>query len=169
VSTLRRVVLDTSAFIQGYNLSSEEEYYTVPEVLEEIREELGILRYEGAKASGKLKETRPDTIWVKEIDDEAKSTGEAHKLSQTDKKLLALGLQLKTSGEAPTIISDDYSVQNMASRLGLRFASQATRGIKRVLEWSIYCPGCRKSFNSQQEDNICPVCGTELKRKPKRG
>jgi UPF0271 protein len=169
VSTLRIVVLDTSAFIQGYNLSSDEDYYTVPEVLGEIREELGIMRYDGAKASGKLKETRPDAMWIKEIDDKAKSSGEAHKLSLTDKQLLALGLQLKSSGEVPTIISDDYSVQNMASRLGLRFASQATRGIKRVLDWSIYCPGCKRGFNSPQEDNVCPVCGTELKRKPKRG
>jgi UPF0271 protein len=169
VSTLRIVVLDTSAFIQGYNLSSDEDYYTVPEVLGEIREELGIMRYDGAKASGKLKETRPDAMWIKEIDDKAKSSGEAHKLSLTDKQLLALGLQLKSSGEVPTIISDDYSVQNMASRLGLRFASQATRGIKRVLDWSIYCPGCKRSFNSPQENNVCPVCGTELKRKPKRG
>ena len=169
MSALRRVVLDTSAFIQGYNLSSDEDYYTVPEVLGEIREELCIMRYEGAKASGKLKETRPDTIWVKEIEYKTKSTGEAHKLSTTDKQLLALGLQLKSSGEAPTIISDDYSVQNMASRLGLHFASQATRGIKRVLDWSIYCPGCRRGFDSPQEDNICPICGTELKRKPKKG
>jgi UPF0271 protein len=162
-------VLDASAFIQGYNLSSDEDYYTVPEVLGEIREELGIMRYEGAKASGKLKETRPDAIWVKEIEAIAKATGESHKLSQTDKHLLALGLQLKARGEAPTIISDDYSVQNMASRFGLHFAAQATRGIKRVLDWSIYCPGCRRGFDSPQEDNICPICGTELKRKPRRG
>jgi hypothetical protein len=65
----------------------------------------------------------------------------------------------------------DYTIVgnhvNMASRLGLRFTSQATRGIKRVLDWSIYCPGCRRGFNLPQEDNVCPLCGTELKRKPK--
>jgi len=162
-------VLDTSAFIQGYNLSSDEDYYTVPEVLGEIREELGKMRYDGAKASGKLKEIHPNDKWVKEIEAKARATGEAHKLSTTDKQLLALGLQLKTGGEAPTIVSDDYSVQNMASRLGLRFNPQVTRGIKRVLDWSIYCPGCRKGFDAPQEDNICPICGTELKRRPRRG
>ncbi len=163
-----RVILDTSAFIQGYNLSPDEEYYTVPEVLGEIREELGRMRYEGARASGRLRETQPEEKWIREIEAKTTTAGEAHKLSITDKRLLALGLQLKTTNDAPTIVSDDYSVQNMASRLGLRFTAQATRGIKKVLEWSIYCPGCRKRFDSPQEDNVCPICGTELKRKPRR-
>jgi endoribonuclease Nob1 len=163
-----RVILDTSAFIQGYNLSPEEEYYTVPEVFSEIREELGRMRYEGARASGRLRETEPEERWIREIEAGTTASGEAHKLSTTDKRLLALGLQLKTVVNAPTIVSDDYSVQNMASRLGLRFIAQATRGIKRVYEWSIYCPGCRRRFDAPQEDNVCPICGTELKRKPRR-
>ncbi len=165
---MRRVILDTSAFIQGYNLSPEEDYYTVSEVLGEIREELGRMRYEGARSSGRLRETQPEEKWVAEIEVKATLSGEAHKLSDTDKRLLALGLQLKSQGDVPTIVSDDYSVQNMASRLGLRFAAQATRGIKRVYEWVIYCPGCRRKFESPQEDNVCPICGTELKRKPRR-
>jgi endoribonuclease Nob1 len=168
VTALRRVLLDTSAFIQGYNLSPEEDYYTVPQVLIEIREELGRMRYEGAKASGKLREMQPEERWVKELEAKARASGEAHKLSPTDKQLLALALQLKTGEDVPTIVSDDYSVQNMASRLGLQFVAQVTRGIKKVYEWSIYCPGCRKRFDSPQEDNVCPICGTELKRKPKR-
>jgi endoribonuclease Nob1 len=165
---VRAVILDTSAFIQGYNMSPEEDYYTVPEVLGEIREELGRMRYDGARASGKLRETQPEAKWVIELEEKARTSGEAHKLSPTDKQLLALGLQLKAGGEAPTIVSDDYSVQNMASRLGFKFVAQVTRGIKKVLEWSIYCPGCRKQFTSPQEDNVCPICGTELKRKPRR-
>lgn len=149
-------------------MSPEEDYYTVPEVLDEIREELGRMRYEGAKASGKLREIQPEERWVKELETKARASGEAHKLSTTDKQLLALALQLKTGDDVPTIVSDDYSVQNMASRLGLRFVAQVTRGIKKVYEWSIYCPGCRKRFDSPQEDNVCPICGTELKRKPRR-
>ena len=165
---MRHVILDTSAFIQGYNLSTDEEYYTVPEVLGEIREELGRLRYEGARGSGRLREISPEEPWVEEIEEKARASGENHKLSATDKRLLALGLQLKAGGREPTVVSDDYSVQNMASRLGFRFVSQATRGIKKVLTWTIYCPGCRRAFDSPQEDDVCPVCGTELKRKPRR-
>jgi len=167
-TTLRHVILDTSAFIQGYNLSTDEEYYTVPDVLGEIREEFERLRYEGARSSGKLRELTPEKKWSVELELKAKTSGEAHKLSLTDKQLLALGLQLKADGKEPIVVSDDYSVQNMALKLGFRFVSQATKGIKKVLNWSIYCPGCRMVFDSPQEDNICPVCGTELKRKPNR-
>ena len=165
---LRHVILDTSAFIQGYNLSIDEDYYTVPEVLEEIREVLGKMRYEGAKSSGKLQEITPEKKWSDELEVKSRSAGEAHKLSSTDKQLLSLGLKLKSEGKEPTIVSDDFSVQNMAARLGFRFVSQVTKGIKNVVNWGIYCPGCRKKFDAPQEDNVCPICGTELKRKPRR-
>ena len=165
---LRHVILDTSAFIQGYNLSIDEEYYTVPEVLDEIREILGKMRYEGAKSSGKLHEFTPEKKWSDELEEKSRSAGEAHKLSSTDKQLLSLGLKLKSEGKEPTIVSDDFSVQNMAARLGFRFVSQVTKGIKNVVNWGIYCPGCRKKFDAPQEDNVCPICGTELKRKPRR-
>jgi UPF0271 protein len=165
---LRYIILDTSAFIQGYNLSSDEEYYTVPEVLDEIKEELGRMRYDSAQSSGRLREVIPEKIWINELESKSRLAGEAHKLSITDKQLLSLGLQLKSEGKEPIIVTDDYSVQNMAARLGLRFVSQVTKGIKKVLKWGIYCPGCRRRFDSPQEDNICPICGTELKRKPKR-
>jgi UPF0271 protein len=169
VALLRHVILDTSAFIQGYNLSTDEEYYTVPEVLDEIREDLGRMRYEGARASGRLREVSPEKKWTDELEAKSRSAGEAHKLSLTDRQLLSLGLLLKSEGKEPTIVSDDYSVQNMAVRLGFNFVSQATKGITKVINWGIYCPGCRRKFDAPQEDNVCPICGTELKRKPKRG
>ena len=72
---MRRVILDTSAFIQGYNLSPEEDYYTVSEVLGEIREELGRMRYEGARSSGRLRETQPEEKWVSEIEEKPRYRG----------------------------------------------------------------------------------------------
>jgi UPF0271 protein len=165
---LKVVLLDTSSFIQGYNMSQEEKYYTVPEVNSEIRNEIAKLRYEGAKNSGRMKEETPTSYFVMELESQAENMGEGHKLSTTDKQLLALGLQLKTEGNEIVIVSDDYSVQNMASRLGMGYVSQVTKGITRRLNWVIYCPGCRRTFDRPQEDNTCPVCGTILKRKPRR-
>ena len=62
------MILDASAFIQGYNLTTDEEYYTVPEVLDEIREDLGRMRYEGAKASGRLHEVLPERKWLNDLE-----------------------------------------------------------------------------------------------------
>ena len=65
-----------------------------------------------------------------------------------------------------TVISDDYAVQNLSDELGIKHKGLITRGIKKRFQWVHYCPGCWKYFDGPQEDNVCPICGTEVKRKP---
>jgi len=164
------ILLDTSAFIMGYEPSDvDAEHYTVPAVLEELRRDrLSQLRIEAALRTGRLKAFSPESLYVKEAEAAAAELGETDVLSHADKMLLALGLQLKEGGRDPVIVSDDYSVQNVADRLGLRYTSLATRGIRRVFDWAIYCPGCRRVFSGLQPDGACPVCGTALRRRPVR-
>ena len=38
-----------------------------------------------------------------------------------------------------------------------------TNGIKNVVIWKYYCPGCKTNFSKVSE---CPRCGNKLKRKP---
>ena len=162
-------ILDTSAFIQGYNpTNSEIEQYTVPFVYAEIHEEIARLRYESARSSGQLKERVPSAKSMDVIEQIATQSGEAHFLSNTDKQILSLALDLKSEGKNPVIISDDYSVQNMAQKLRFKFQARGTKGIKKEINWVIYCPGCKKKFNILSTDNKCPICGTQLKRKPKK-
>jgi UPF0271 protein len=89
-------------------------------------------------------------------------------LSDTDIQLLALAIELKASGYTPQIITDDYSIQNVATQLGIDFLAQTTFGIKRLLEWIRYCPACHKEYPVNSKFKECQVCGTELKRKPRR-
>jgi rRNA maturation endonuclease Nob1 len=165
---LRVLLLDTSAFIMGYEATDvEAEHYTVPLVREELREgDLAELRFDSAVRGGRLKVVTPDPEHLSEVRAVILEMGEAGGLSVTDEQLLALGVQLKFS--APVIVSDDYSVQNVADHLGLRYSSLATLGIRRRFDWIVYCPGCRRSFSELQPGSVCPVCGTELKRKPVR-
>ncbi|MGD2201261.1 MAG: hypothetical protein PVJ38_06505, partial [Candidatus Bathyarchaeota archaeon] len=92
--------------------------------------------------------------------------GEERALSKADVQVLALGLQLKAAGATPIIVSDDYAVQNVADRLNIEFKGLTTTGIKRRYRWITYCPGCKKTFHEPEGGNSCPVCGTELKRRP---
>ena len=62
----------------------------------------------------------------------ASKVGDSHKLSETDLQLLALALELKTEGVAPQIVTDDYSIQNVATQMGIGFLALATFGIKRL-------------------------------------
>lgn len=166
----RAVLLDASAFIMGYEVSDvSEEHYTVPAVLEELRDgTLSRLRIEAAIRAGMLKALSPEGRYVSEVETAAAELGETDALSPADKMLLALGLQLVVEGKNPVVISEDYSVQNVADRLGLRYMSLATPGIKRRFDWEIYCPGCHKRFTGLQPGGACPVCGTTMRRRPVR-
>lgn len=164
----RTFLLDTSAFILGFEHSEMgAEYYTVPSVQEELRgSRLPKIRLEAAIQTGSLKLQSPEGKYIEETEAAAAELGETDALSQTDGELLALGVQLRDKGRNPIIITDDYSVQNMADFLGLEYGSLATSGIKSRFNWVIYCPGCYKSFSGVKPGGNCPICGVALRRRP---
>jgi len=164
---LYALILDSSAFIQGLDPQNEAAY-TVPLVVGELRDGFIAARLRSMESAGRLKVVEPEEIYLGVVEDESLRMGESHALSATDKQVLALGLQLRDTMLEPVIVSDDYSVQNMAEALGLRHRGLATPGIKRQFTWTLYCPGCRREYAGPQPDGVCPICGTELKRRPSR-
>ena len=162
----RAVVLDTPALIAGYSMPAEAgAHYTTPSVLEEARmKPFGKAWVETSVRSGKLSVRKPDRRFVEEVGRKAGELGEEG-LSETDVEVLALSLQLARSGFEVTVVSDDYSVQNVAVSLGMGFKPLTTRGIRELIRWVVYCPGCKKTFREPPEDMVCPVCGTHLKRR----
>lgn len=166
----RVIVLDTSAFVAGFDpFALGVEQVTVPKVEEEIRRNSMVkMRLEMAIESGKLKVKSPTQEFSYKAEASANKVGDSFKLSETDKQLLALSLELKASGYIPQIVTDDYSIQNVATKMGIDFLSLATLGIKRLLEWIRYCPACHKKYSADCKFKECQICGTELKRKPKR-
>ena len=163
-------MLDTSAFVAGFDsFSLNAEQVTVPKVEEEIRRKSMIkMRLEMAIESGKLKVKAPTEEFQVKAESFGNKVGDSYKLSETDKQLLALALELKAAGYMPQLVTDDYSIQNVATKMGVDFLSLATLGIKRLLEWIKYCPACYKEYAAISKFKECQVCGTELKRKPKR-
>jgi len=166
----RVVVLDTSAFVSGVDsFSLGDEQFTAPKVEEELRRNSMVkMRLEIAIESGKLKVKTPTQDYTNRSEVYANKVGDSFKLSDTDKQLLALALELKDSGYAPQIVTDDYSIQNVATQMAIEFLSLSTSGIKRLLEWVRYCPACFKEYAVNSKFKECIICGTELKRKPKR-
>ena len=126
------------------------------------------LRFSTAIESGKVKIKTPQEEFSNKIKASASKVGDSYLLSETDLQLLALALELKTSGEKPEIITDDYSIQNVAKQNAIAFYALATSGIKRLLEWIRYCPACHREYPINSSFSECQVCGTQLKRKPKR-
>ena len=160
------LVLDTSSFIQGFDSSdSETKLFTTYFVLDEVRDEMAKIRLENWARTGKLKVQNPDEVFLQKVLTSSRGMGEVKALSDTDHSVIALALQLNAEYET-TVISDDYSVQNLSDELGIKHRGLATRGIKKRFQWVHYCPGCYRQFDGPQDDPDCPICGTELKRKP---
>jgi UPF0271 protein len=148
-------VLDTSVFIYSVLISGN--MYTVPEVTRELRSsEAGVVLQEYLKDG--LKIESPLKTDVEIVTEKAKSTGDYLRLSQADIDLLAKALEL--SG---TLVTDDYSIQNVAALLGIETQPIQQARIKRVLKWRRRCVGCGRLYESEA---ICPVCGSEVKVKP---
>ncbi|MGC9346369.1 MAG: NOB1 family endonuclease [Candidatus Bathyarchaeales archaeon] len=162
--------MDTSAFVAGFDpFSISEEQYTVPIVKEEIRgSSMAWVRFKTAVESGKLKVRTAKKIFLDKVKISATLIGDTFFLSEADRQVLALALELKTQGYSPLIVTDDYSIQNVANQMGIKFASLATFGIRFRLQWIRYCPACHKKYPADYKSRKCEVCGTELKRKPLR-
>jgi endoribonuclease Nob1 len=137
------MVLDTSAFVAGFDpFSFREEQVAPPMVEEEVkRNTMTLLRFSTAVENGKLKIFAP---------------------------LPKFETIVKNRGDIPQILTDDYSIQNVAKQLGLAYTSLATFGIKRLLTWIRYCPACHRKYPANFKANECPICGTPLKRKPQK-
>jgi len=146
-----------------------EEQVTTPKVEEEIRSNCMIqMRFRTAVDNGRLVVREPLEDSLRMVEASAIKVGDTFFLSETDKQILALALEIKILGRDPQIVTDDYSIQNVATKLGIAFASLATFGIRRLLEWMRYCPACHKEYPADCQFNQCTICGTELKRKPRK-
>jgi UPF0271 protein len=164
------MVLDTSAFLAGFDpFSVSEDQATVPKVEEEIRvNSMSWVRFKTAVENGKLKVRAPSEESWNRVKASASRVGDSFFLSETDLQLLALASELRAEGYTPQIVTDDYSIQNVATQIGIDFVSLATFGIRRLLEWVRYCPACHREYPANYKSTNCEVCGTDLKRKPRR-
>ena len=125
-------------------------------------------RFRTAIDSGKLQVRIPTDTALAEVDKSSEAVGDIRFLSEVDKQILALALELKRQGEDPLVVTDDYSIQNVSNQLGLEFAPLMTFGIRYRLNWTIYCPACYREYPADYKLKTCQTCGTEVKRKPLR-
>jgi UPF0271 protein len=166
----KAIVLDTSAFIAGFDpMVVPEKQYTVPEVKNELNSgSMPWMRFNAAIENGKVSILKPKDSFFQEVLEASKKVGDIRYLSEADLQVLALALELKSRGSNPLIVTDDYSIQNVANKIGVEFTSLMTFGIKFRFKWMLYCPACYRKYPPDYKSKDCEVCGTELKRKPKK-
>ncbi len=156
-------IIDTSAILSGKPISiTDASLVTTPGVSDEFSpggrdfqnfeylKELGLMIYLPSKEA-------LDTVMQT-----AKETGDDRRLSMADIEIVALAFDMmKDQHQEVTILSDDYSIQNLASTLNIRYQGVVQKGITKKFKWISRCPGCGKKFNEQTK--ICPICGTATK------
>ena len=148
-----RFVLDTSAIIYLQDFRRFDEIFVPTLVVEEVRDIISKIKLGALN----LKTLEPDEKFLEEVKNIAKKTGDLEKLSKADIQVLALAKELKAN-----IVSDDYNIQNVAKRLGIKFIPVFSKGIKKIFYWKKFCSNCKKYFNPDLKE--CPVCGAKLKR-----
>lgn len=150
----------------GYDpLNSQSEQYTVPEVVDEVRDRNARIRIQAAIDVGLLKIMEPTRDSEDKAIDESIQLGDIDKISTADLHVLALARDLISSGKKCLIITDDYTVQNVASRFGISYKGLTTHGIRYQFLWRQYCPACGRTYPSNSKMKTCNVCGTILRRK----
>jgi len=151
-------ILDATSFYAGVPFSSQEQGFTTPLIFEEIKH---IKKSHDAVQAlidlGRLKIVEPEEKYIKFILDESKNTGDLSELSKEDMSVLALCVQL--NGE---LVTDDFTVSNVARHLNLKVIPIMTKGISKVLDSVYWCPACNKDFKKMSD---CPICGSKLRKK----
>ncbi len=140
-------VVDANMFIHGP--LPEGELVTTPAVMEEIR---------GRLSGMMVEQLIPSEKSVARVRKAAERTGDVHDLSENDIELVALALEKKA-----VLATDDYSMQNVCEELGVEWEGGEKRGIREKWEWVRVCTGCGR----EQEGEVCEVCGSSTKRRPR--
>ena len=163
------IVLDTCVFIMDYDpLTVNQEQYTVPQVINVLNQNsVGRLRLLIAVQQGRVKLKTPIKKFVDIIEDYSIKMGDSLLLSDVDKNVLALAKELMEEGHNAILLSDDYSMQNVADSLGIKYFSLSTLGIRQRYSWELYCPACHKVYPQTHKRDSCEVCGTKLRRRVK--
>ena len=157
-------VLDASAFINGFEITSNNNY-TVPEITTEIKDFESKLHFDLALESGKITILDVSDDYIQHIDEVISKSGDVLRLSLADKKLIALAYMLCEKGRDVVVISDDYTIQNTLKIMNISYSSIITDGINQIYNWKKICEGCKKEFDDDYQFDDCDVCGSKIFKK----
>lgn len=91
----------------------------------------------------------------------AAKSGDLGRLSPVDLTVLALAADVDG-----IVMTDDYSIQNVAKIMGIPYRAVGTEGIRKVEKWNYKCIGCGKWYKEKMDE--CPICGHSMKSHRKK-
>lgn len=148
-------VLDTSAIYSATDYPANTVLYSTPMVIRELRR---VYRTERAElfVQTRLRIVEPGRDNVDWIRKKAEQTGDIARLSPTDIEVLSLAREL-----GAVLVTEDYSMQNIAEAAGIEFTSLYLPPIKDYVEWDIKCVSCG-AISEEKDAKECRICGGRL-------
>jgi UPF0271 protein len=157
------LVLDTSLLLGGKDPPRGPRWATTPEAAAEVSPGgRDARRYEDWASLG-LEVRQAGPAARARVEEAGARAGTLARLSAADRSLLALALEL---GAEATLVTDDYTMLDVASRLGIRTQTVNQEGIRASLDFRPRCSGCGRWFEAPQKGDECPVCGSPVKPRP---
>lgn len=160
-------VLDASGIIGGF-ISSKHKNITNSDVISEIKDLKSQITMQSALDHGKIIIKEPDSNSLNQVQGAIENSGDILRLSEVDIAVVALALTLKKKYH-PTVVTDDYSIQNILKILKIPYRSVLTEGIKETYGWIKICRGCRKKYPVDYKWEDCEICGAAVYRKRIKG
>ena len=157
-------VLDASAFINGFQINSNNNF-TVPEITAEIKDFESRLKFDMAIDEGKLVIQDVPIGYISRVNDIISESGDILRLSKPDRKLIALAYMLSEQGIDVKVISDDYTIQNTLKIMDIPYSGVMTEGIKGIYNWRKVCEGCKKEYGEDYPFDDCEICGSKIFKK----
>ncbi len=156
-------IIDTSAILSGKPIElGEAVMITAPAASEELKPGGRDYRAFQFLLEKGLSIIAPSKESIDIVQKTAVETGDFNRLSTADIEILALALEVNKDEDAKaTILTDDYSIQNVAGTLNIKYQRFSQKGITKKFKWQYRCPGCKKWFKDSVK--ICPICGTETR------
>lgn len=156
-------ILDTSAILSGKPINIiDAKLVTTPMVASELKpggrdyQNFLFMKEKGLEIHSPSKDSTEKILSV------SKETGDFSRLSRTDAQIMALALDLiQDDKNDVTILTDDYSIQNVANELKIKFEPISQSGITKRFKWVYQCRGCGKKF--KENISICPICGAKTR------
>ncbi len=151
----KTLVLDTSAIYSGTDYPAGTALYATPQIVSEVRR---VYRAERAESfvTSRLTVLTPSPESMKAVRIKAEENGDIARLSEADLEILSLAYELQA-----IIVTEDYSIQNTASALGVEYRSLYIPGISSYVQWEIVCRACGSASHAPGEKE-CRICGGKL-------
>ena len=155
-------ILDASAFINGFEPKSQYNF-TVSLITDEVKDLKSKISLNQAIEEGKIIIKDPTENSILELNGIISKSGDDLRLSEADKNLLALALDLLNEENVNIkVLTDDYSMQNVLKILDISYDGIITEGIKGVYNWVKTWEGCKKEFDADYPFDDCEICGSKV-------